>query len=329
MKSQNRLLTGLQPSGNLTIGNYCGGIKQVLEYQNIYDTFMFVPDLHAITVYHDPDTLRKRIREVVTIYLACGVDTLHNHIYIQSENLYHTNLAWILECYSYIGEMSRMTQYKSKNANNETSTCGLFTYPILMAADILLYNTDYVPTGEDQRQHLELTRNIAKRFNNLHGEIFTIPSPLIPKVGAKIRDLQQPELKMSKSCNNPKSAIFLLDNPKEIKRKIMSAKTDSNNKIAYDEVNKPGISNLLSIYAAFTNRTIEDSVNYFEDASYGEFKKTLSETLIEKLTFIQEEYNRIESLNIVDDVLDLGKKHVNFIAEKMYEKVRKAVGLGR
>ena len=326
---KDRLLTGLQPSGNLTIGNYCGGIKQIIDYQNDYDAFLFVPDLHAITVKHDPVLLRKRIRDVVTLYLACGVDPDKCHIYIQSENLYHANLSWILECHSYIGELSRMTQFKAKNASEESTTCGLFTYPVLMAADILLYSAKYVPTCADQKQHLELARNIATRFNQRYGEVFLVPEPLIPKTGAKIRDLQDPELKMSKSCANPKGAIFLNDDPKTIRKKIMAAKTDSDCNVKFDETIKPGISNLLTIYTAFTEGDLIETEKHFVGNSYGELKTQTADVVIEKLQQVQAKYQHIDAMHIVDDILDQGRNYTQGIAKMMYEKVSQIVGLGR
>ena len=327
-----RLLTGLQPSGSLTIGNFSGGIKQILDYQANYDTFLFVPDMHATTVVQDPDELHKNIKSAVGVYLACGVDVErpNMHLYIQSENLYHANLSWIFECHSYFGELSRMHQFKEKSKLNENFTCGLFTYPVLMASDILLYDAKYVPTGIDQKQHVELARNIAIRFNNRYEkECFAIPEPLIPTIGAKIRDLQEPTKKMSKSTKNPKSAIFLLDNEKDIRKKIMSAQTDSEAKIYFDEENKPGVSNLLSIYSVFSSLPIEDIVKKFEGGGYGDLKKALAELLVEKLTLIQDKYASIMASGIIDDALDAGRDYTNEIAKEKYEFIRKTVGYGR
>ena len=290
-----RLLTGLQPSGSLTIGNYCGGISQVANYQKKYETFLFVPDMHAITVPQDPDALHKNIINAVAMYIACGVDPNlpDMHIYIQSENLYHANLSWILECHTPHGDLTRMHQFKMKSAKNEAFTEGLVTYPDLMAADILLYDAKYVPTGIDQKQHVELARNLAERFNNRYGEMFVIPEPLIPTVGAKIRDLQNPEAKMSKSTDNPKSAIFLADDEKVIRKKIMSAVTDSDGKVAYDEENKPGVSNLMNIYSTVTGKSFEEIEAEFEGKGYGVFKPAVGEAVIETLRPIREEASRI------------------------------------
>ena len=248
-----RMLTGLQPSGELTLGSLIGGISQSIKYQDEYDSFIFVPDLHAITVPQDPKLLHERIRKNVALYIACGIDPKKNTIYIQSENLYHTNLAWILECNTYMGEASRMTQYKDKSKKFSNVPVGLFTYPILMAADILLYDAELVPTGIDQKQHVELARDLANRFNNKYSYTFKMPDPMIPTTGAKIMDLQNPTKKMSKSSENVKGNIFLLDSEDVIRKKIMSAVTDSDNQVYYDPENKPGISNLLTIYSSLKN----------------------------------------------------------------------------
>lgn len=327
-----RLLTGLQPSGSLTIGNFCGGINQIVKYQSQYETFLFVPDMHAITVPQDPELLHQRIKEAVGMYLACGVDaSLENmHIYIQSENLYHANLSWILECHSYYGEISRMHQFKEKSKKNENFTCGLVTYPILMAADILLYDAKYVPTGIDQKQHVELARDIVIRMNNRYGtDCFQIPEPMIPQVGAKIRDLVNPEAKMSKSTDNPKASVFLMDKEKDIRKKIMSAVTDSDAKIAFDEVNKPGVSNLLTIYSVFGDTTIEDAVKKFDGAGYGDLKRATADALVEKITVFQDKYAKIMADGTVDDALDAGRDFTTKIAAEKYDFIRKLVGFGR
>ena len=304
----------------------------IINYQANYETFLFVPDMHATTVTQDPDELRKNIKSAVGLYLACGVDVTrpNMHLYIQSENLYHANLSWILECHSYYGEMARMHQFKEKSKLHENFTCGLVTYPVLMAADILLYDAKYVPTGIDQKQHVELARNLAIRFNNRYkDEFFVVPEPLLPTIGAKIRDLQEPTKKMSKSTTNPKSAIFLLDNEKDIRKKIMSAQTDSEARVAFDEENKPGVSNLLSIYSVFSGMSIEELVEKFSGGGYGDLKKALAEVLVEKLTAIQDNYSKIMQSGIIDDALDAGRDYTNAIAKEKYEKVRRAVGYGR
>lgn len=324
-----RVLTGLQPSGELTLGNYIGGIKQLIKYQDNYELFVFVPDLHSITVEQDPILLKERIRKNIALYLASGLDPEKCTIYIQSENLYHANLSWILECHSYMGEMSRMTQFKEKSASKKNVSCGLFTYPILMAADILLYDADLVPTGADQKQHVELARNIAERFNSKYGETFNIPEPLIPTVGARIKDLQEPTKKMSKSSNNEKAIIRLLDNPEIVRKKIMSAVTDSESKIYFDEENKPGISNLLTIYSVLSDISIEETVNKFKDYNYGNFKKEVANLVVDKLTILQNKYNDIINSSLIDEILDKGYIKTNEIARKKYYEVKEKVGLGR
>lgn len=324
-----RILTGLQPSGELTLGSLIGGIKQSIKYQEQYDSFIFVPDLHAITVPQDAKLLHERIKKNVALYIACGIDPNKNTIYIQSENLYHTNLSWILECTGYMGEASRMTQYKDKSTKYKNIPVGLFTYPILMASDILLYDADYVPTGIDQKQHVELCRDLALRFNNKYGETFKIPEPMIPEMGAKIMDLQEPTKKMSKSSENPKGIIYLLDDEKTIRKKIMSAVTDSDAMICYDPENKPGISNLLTIYASLKEISIEDTVNHFKDYNYGNLKKEVADTIVEKLTIIQTKYNEIINSEELNKILDNGKNKTIEIAKKKYEEVLSKMGLGR
>ncbi len=324
-----RLLSGLQPSGELTIGNYCGSIKQFLRYQEEYESFIFVPDMHAITVTQDPELLHQRIKKVVGLYLACGLAPEKNHFYIQSENLYHANLSWILECHSYMGEMARMTQFKDKSKKEESTTCGLFTYPLLMAADILLYSAEVVPTGADQKQHVELARNVAIRFNHRYGDTFVVPEPLIPEIGAKIRDLQEPEKKMSKSTQNPKASIFLMDDEKAIRKKIMGAKTDNDSKVCFDEENKPGISNLLTLYCTFGGGTMEEACARFADAGYGELKKEVADRIVAEVSGIQDRYREICNGSLIDDVLDAGRDFSLEIARAKYDEVRRKVGFGR
>lgn len=324
-----KILTGLQPSGELTLGSLIGGISQSIKYQDLYDSYIFVPDMHAITVDQDPKLLKERIRKNVALYLACGLDINKNTIYIQSENLYHANLSWILECTTYIGEASRMTQFKEKSKNKENISVGLFTYPILMASDILLYSPDLVPTGIDQKQHVELARDIATRFNNKYGQTFKIPEPMIPEVGAKIKDLQDPTKKMSKSSDNPKGIIYLLDEENVIRKKIMSAVTDSEGKVYFDEINKPGISNLLTIYSFLKGISIKETEEYFKDYNYGNLKKEVADILVEKLSVIQNKYNELINSNIIDEKLDKDLLKVTEEAKEMYNKVRIKVGLGR
>lgn len=324
-----RILTGLQPSGELTLGSLIGAISQCVKYQDEYESFVFVPDLHTITVPQEANLLHERIKKNVALYLACGLDPQKNTIYIQSENLYHANLSWILECNTYMGEASRMTQYKEKSQKITNIPVGLFTYPILMAADILLYDADFVPVGIDQKQHVELARDIAIRFNNKYGTTFTIPEPLIAEMGAKIMDLQEPTKKMSKSSTNPKGIIYLLDSEDAIRKKIMSAVTDSDNQIKYDLQNKPGISNLLTIYSCLSNKPIAIIEEEFKDSNYGAFKKAVAELVITSLKTIQDKFNYYINSNELDEILNNGKEKVNNIAAKKYQEVIKKVGLYR
>lgn len=324
-----RILTGLKPSGELTLGSLIGCINQMVKLQDEYDSFMFVPDMHAITVKQDPKMLRERIRKNVALYLACGVDPDKNTIYLQSENLYHANLSWVLECTTYMGEASRMTQYKDKSSKGENVTVGLFTYPILMAADILLYDADYVPVGIDQKQHVELARDIALRFNKTYGDTFKMPEPMMSEVGVKIMDLQEPTKKMSKSDETYKGVILLLDDEKTIRKKIMSAVTDSDNKIYYDKDNKPGVSNLLTIYSSLKNISIEEAEDYFKDYNYGNFKKEVADLVVSALSNIQTKYNEIINGTMLDDILDKGRKKTCEIAKEKTLDVFKKVGLGR
>ena len=324
-----RILTGLKPSGELTLGSLIGGIRQTVKYQEQYDSFIFVPDMHAITVKQDRDELRERIRKNVALYIASGIDPEKNTIYLQSENLYHANLSWVLECTTYMGEASRMTQYKDKTGKGENVTVGLFTYPILMTSDIILYDADYVPVGIDQKQHVELARNIAERFNKTYGETFKVPEPLIPEVGAKIMDLQNPTRKMSKSDDSYKGVILLLDDEKTIRKKIMSAVTDSEGKVYYDVENKPGISNLLTIYSALKNIRLKEAEEYFKDYNYGNLKKEVADIVVEVIMNIQEKYNNLISSSKIDEILDRGKEITNKLAKEKMEEVFNKVGLGR
>ena len=324
-----KLLTGLQPSGELTLGSLIGGISGSIKNQDLFDSYIFVPDMHAITVEQDPNLLRERIRKNVALYIAAGLDPKKNTFYIQSENLYHANLSWILECTTYIGEASRMTQFKEKSNNKQNVSVGLFTYPILMASDILLYDADVVPTGIDQKQHVELARNLAERFNKKYGETFKIPEPLIPKIGAKIKDLQDPTKKMSKSSTNQKGIIYLLDDETTIRKKIMSAVTDSEGKVYFDEDKKPGVSNLLTIYSYFKNISIKETEEHFKDYNYGNLKKEVADILVENLTVIQNKYNEIINSKELDKILDEGARITNEYAKKKYEEIKNKIGLGR
>lgn len=326
-----RLVSGIKPTGEFTLGNYIGAIKQFVEMQKDYESYVFVADLHALTIYNDPKVLKKRIEELIGLYMASGLDPKYTTLFIQSENIYHANLSWILECNSSMGEMSRMTQYKdkSKNKGNEAISVGLFTYPDLMAADILMYDADVVPVGVDQKQHVELARNIAERFNNRYGETFKVPEPIIPEAGAKIYDLQNPTKKMSKSEENAKGCIMLLEDVESARKKIMSAVTDSENAIYYDKENKPGISNLLVIYSSIENISVEDAITKFKDYNYGEFKRAVADSVVAFLSDLQSKYTKIIESGIIDKTLDESNKKVSAIAEKKVREVFKKVGVGR
>ncbi|WP_317366738.1 tryptophan--tRNA ligase [uncultured Tyzzerella sp.] len=322
------LLSGMQPSGKPTLGNYLGAFKNWSSLQEEYDCIYFIADLHAITVRQDPAMLRKYTKELLALYLASGFDSEKNTIYIQSNVSAHAELAWILNCYSYMGELSRMTQFKDKSQKQGVNIPnGLFNYPILQAADILLYQTSVVPVGEDQRQHLELARDIAIRFNNIYGDVFTIPEMYIPKIGAKIMGLQNPTKKMSKSdVDNENNVIYLLDDLKTIANKIKRSVTDSDNQIVYRD-DKPGIKNLLGIYCAITNKTVEDAEKYFNGFGYGAFKEAVAEVVVEEIRPIQERFKNILSDKVfLEEVIKNGAKKADYMANKTLRKVKKKVG---
>lgn len=324
-----KILTGLQPTGVITLGNYIGAIKQVVKYQEEYDSYLFVADLHAITIPQDKETLSQNTKDLLALYLACGIDPKKNKIYIQSENEYHTNIAWLLECNTYYGELARMTQFKDKSQKNVNFTSGLLTYPVLMAADILAYDVDYVPVGIDQKQHVELARDIAERFNKKYGETFVIPQPLISTEGTKIMDLVTPTKKMSKSSENPKGVIRLLDDVALIRKKIMGATTDSEMLVKYDPQNKPGVSNLINIYLSFTGKSIKEVEQEFEGKNYGEFKTKVADIVVEEMIKIQERYQEIIKNNELDKILNEGRDFTREIARKKYEDMKVKMGFRR
>ncbi len=329
-----RFLSGIQPSGNITLGNYLGAIKNFVALQNeekFDDILVFIADLHAITIPQDKQELRKNIRSLAAIYLASGLDPKKCHIFIQSEVPFHTELSWILECNTYIGEVQRMTQFKDKSKKEETHgvSTGLLTYPILMASDILLYDTNLVPVGKDQKQHLELARDIAMRFNQKYGDTFVIPEPFISPKSAKIMSLTDPEKKMSKSDENPKSYISLLDDINIAKKKIKSAVTDSDTKVKYDIENKAGISNLLTIASSLSGDTIEKIEKDFENKNYQEFKEYVANLVGDLLADIQEKYNKIINSKELDEILDEGRNYATYLASKKINKIKNKVGLGR
>lgn len=326
-----KLVSGIKPTGELTLGNYIGAIKQFIELQNKYEAYIFIADMHAITVPQNKQELEKRIKDFIAIFLACGLDHHKTTIFLQSENPYHAQLSWILECHTYLGELNRMTQFKdkAKQEKNDTITCGFYTYPVLMVSDIILYDADVVPVGEDQKQHVELTRNIVRRFNHKYGPTFKMPNPLIPKLGARIKDLQDPTKKMSKSNESDKGYILLLDSEEDIRRKIMGAVTDSDNKIKYDEENKPSISNLITIYAALSDISIKEVEQKYQDSNYGTFKKELADLIINTLKPIQEKYQEIIQSNLINEILDEGIKKVKPLAKKKCLEVQQKIGLIR
>lgn len=324
-----KILTGLQPTGVITLGNYIGAIKQMVKNQDNYESYIFIADLHAITMPIDSLVLKNNIRSLVALYLACGIDPEKNVIFIQSENEWHANISWLLECNTYFGELSRMTQFKDKSKKNANFSAGLFTYPVLMASDILAYDVDYVPVGIDQKQHVEIARDIAIRFNKKYGEVFKIPDVMISDSGTKIMDLVNPEKKMSKSSDNPKGVIKLLDDLDVIRKKIMGATTDSEKVIKYDMENKPGISNLINIYSALTDLSIKDVEEKFKDCNYGEFKTAVSEVVIREISEIQKRYQNILESSYLDEVLDKGILKTREIAKNKYYLMKERIGLGR
>jgi tryptophanyl-tRNA synthetase len=323
------IFSGVQPSGTLTIGNYIGALKQFVELQHDYNCYFCIVDQHAITVPQDPKELKQNIRSLAALYLAVGIDPNKATLFIQSEVPAHAQAGWILQCISYIGELERMTQFKDKSAGKEAVSAGLLTYPPLMAGDILLYNADLVPVGEDQKQHLELTRDLAERFNKKYANIFTIPDIQLPKVGARIMSLQDPTKKMSKSDANKKAFISLLDEPKQIEKKIKSAVTDSEGVVKYDKENKPGISNLLSIYSIFSGKSVETIEKEYEGKGYGAFKGDLAEIVINELKPIQDRYDELMDSPELDAILDRGAEKANEVANQTIKKMEKAMGLGR
>lgn len=321
------MLSGIKPTGRLTLGNYIGAIRQFVEYQDEYEMYIFIANLHAITVAQDPKELKQNTKDLIALYLACGLDPEKVTLFLQSDVHQHAELGWILTCHSYMGELQRMTQYKDKTAKGETSiTAGLFTYPCLMAADILMYDADFVPVGVDQKQHVELTRDIAERFNNRYGETFRIPQPLTPKVGAKIYSLQNPTKKMSKSEDNPKATIDLLDDPAAARKKIMSAVTDSLGTIQYDPENQPGVSNLLMIHSSLSNEPLDALVARFQGKGYGDLKKETGQIVFDFLSDLQSRYREIIASGKIDEILREGNEKASRIAERKLRKVKKKLG---
>ncbi|WP_270459930.1 tryptophan--tRNA ligase [Faecalitalea cylindroides] len=322
-----RMLSGIKPTGRLHLGNYIGAISQFVKYQDEYEMYIFIANQHAITVPTDPKALRQNTKDLIALYLAAGLDPEKCTLFLQSDVDAHVKLGWVFTCLTYMGELQRMTQYKDKTAKGETGiTDGLFTYPCLMAADILLYDADYVPVGQDQKQHVELTRHLAERFNNRYSETFVVPQPLETKVGKKIFSLQDPTKKMSKSETDAKGTIDLLDDPAVARKKIMSAVTDSVGIIQYDPESQPGLANLLTIQSVLANEPIEDIVKRYEGKGYGELKKEIGQTVFDFLTDLQAKYKKIIESNVIDQILEEGAKKASYVANKKIRKVYKKIG---
>ena len=321
------LFSGMQATGTLTIGNYLGALKNWLSLSEEYECFYSVVDLHSITVRQDPAELRKRARALLTLYIAAGLDPKKNCIYYQSHVSAHAELSWILNCFTYMGELNRMTQFKDKAAKHaDNINAGLFTYPVLMAADILLYQSDVVPVGIDQMQHLEITRDIAQRFNAVYGDVFTIPEPYIGKVGAKIMSLQDPAKKMSKSDENPNASIYLMDDPDTIRRKFKRAVTDSEACVRYSE-EQPGIRNLIDIYSSCTGTTPQEVEKEFDGKGYGDFKSAVGEAVVDVLRPVQERFAELEKDKAyIDSIIKENAEKANYFAQKTLRKVQKKVG---
>jgi tryptophanyl-tRNA synthetase len=326
MNEKKRILSGIQPSGDLTLGSYMGAIKNWVALQDEYDCFYCIVDMHAITVRQDPATLRRRSLAQLSQYIACGLDPQRNVLFIQSHVHQHAELSWVLGCYTQFGELSRMTQFKDKSKKHaDNITAGLFTYPVLMAADILLYQADLVPVGQDQKQHVELCRDIANRFNGLYSDTFTLPEPFIPKMGTRIMSLGDPTSKMSKS--DPDGCVFLMDKPEDIMRKFKRAVTDCEAAVKFDQANKPGISNLLSIYCTATGKGIEEAEAEFADQGYGVFKPAVGEAVVELLRPIREEATRLMGDKAyLESIYKEGAQKASYVAEKTLRKVYKKVG---
>lgn len=321
------LFSGMQATGNLTLGNYLGALKNWVSIADEYETFYSVVDMHSITVRQDAAELRKRARTLLTLYIAAGLDPEKNCIYYQSHVSAHAELAWILNCYSYMGELSRMTQFKDKSAKNtDNINAGLFTYPVLMAADILLYQSDVVPVGIDQMQHLELTRDVAQRFNGIYGDVFTVPEAYIGKVGAKVMSLQNPNKKMSKSDENPNGSIYLMDDKDTIIRKFKRAVTDSEACVRYRD-EQPGIKNLIDIYSACTGKTAAETEKEFDGKGYGDFKLAVGEAVISILAPLQERFADLSAnKDYLDSMIKNNAEKAQYAAAKTLRKVQKKVG---
>lgn len=331
MSNKKRIFSGVQPSGNLTLGNYLGALRNFGLLQDDYDCLYCVVDLHSITVRQDPELLRERSYAVLALYLACGLDPDKNVLFLQSQVSGHAELGWALNCYTYMGELNRMTQFKDKSQKHaDNINGGLYTYPVLMAADILLYNADMVPIGQDQKQHLELARNVAERFNKIYGDTFVIPEPFIPKTGARVMSLQDPTKKMSKSDDNVNNFILITEGKDKIIKKFKKAVTDSGSEIVYDEENKPGISNLMKIYASITSKSVEEVQKEFEGSRYGDFKMAVGNTVADTLEPIRIRYEELmQDKAYLDSVFRKGAERAKSMSEPMIDEVYRKIGFLR
>ena len=321
------VFSGVQPSGNLTIGNYLGAIKNFSRFSDEYKTFYCVVDLHAITVRQVPADLRRRTYETLALYMACGLDEKKNTLFVQSHVKEHTELAWLLNCYTMFGELSRMTQFKDKSAKHaQNINAGLFTYPVLMASDILLYQTDIVPAGIDQKQHIELSRDIAMRFNQAYSDTFTVPEPYIPTDTMRIMSLAEPTVKMSKSDPNPAAVVYILDSKDDVMRKFKRAVTDSDTRVCYSP-DKPGVSNLMTIYRAFTGKTFDEIEREFDGKGYGDFKLAVGEACADGLAPVREEFGRLMADKAhLESVMKAGADEARYYATRTINKVKKKIG---
>jgi len=321
-----RVLSGIQPSGKLTLGNYIGALKNFVALQHEYECYFMVPDMHAVTVQQEPEALREQTETVISLYIAAGIDPAKAAVFLQSHVPAHAELGWLLTTQTYMGELERMTQFKDKSAGKESVGAGLFVYPSLMAADILLYNADLVPVGDDQKQHLELTRDLAHRFNTKFGNQFTIPDPYIPKVGARIMSLDDASKKMSKSNPNPGSYIALLDPPDEIRKKMSRATTDSGKEVRFDPNSKPEISNLMTIYANCSDLSLQEIEHQYEGQGYGQFKKDLAEQVVSVLEPLQMKYKEIRQSGQIRRILKEGAERVGAVADRTLAEVKQKMG---
>ena len=329
MDNKKIILSGIQATGTLHLGNYLGAINNWIKMQDEYDCYYMIADLHSLTIRNNPEELRNNTLSIIALYVAAGLDPNKNKIFIQSHIPAHPALSWVLNCYTYMGELNRMTQFKDKSAKHaDNINAGLFTYPVLMAADILAYNADLVPVGDDQRQHLEITRNIAERFNSIYGDTFKIPEAYIPKIGARIMGLQNPTKKMSKSAPDINDKILLTDEPDVIRKKVKKAVTDSEGVVRYDEENKPGISNLMSIYGILKEKSMQDIEQEFQGQNYGTFKSAVAEAIVDRLAPIQEKHKALlANPTEIQKIYEAGDKKAIEKTNQLLQEVYKKVGL--